>query len=119
MGVIFIAIGIIGFAVPDLMGMHLTVGHNLIHLVSGALALYFGLKETPSAVRTFCVVFGIIYALLGVIGFAVGGVDGALTVIPNQLVWGPADHVIHLILGAIFLIGGFYKKPMLTRPTTP
>jgi hypothetical protein len=119
LGVLFIVMGLVGFAAPGLMGMHLTVAHNLIHLVSGALALYFGWKATLAAARSFCTVFGAIYALLGVIGFAVGGAEGMLTLIPNQLMLGTMDHVIHLILGAVFLVAGLYKKPVLAGPPVP
>ena len=46
LGIVFLLVGLLGFAAPNLMGMHLSTTHNLIHLVSGALALYFGLKGT-------------------------------------------------------------------------
>jgi uncharacterized membrane protein HdeD (DUF308 family) len=109
LGLLLIIVGLLGFAAPTLMGMHLTLAHNLIHLVSGALALYFGLKGTAAAARSFCIVFGAIYALLGIAGFAAGGPDRMLTLIPDQLVLGMMDHIIHLILGAVFLVSGLYK----------
>jgi uncharacterized membrane protein HdeD (DUF308 family) len=116
LGVLFLIIGLLGFAAPGLMGMHLSVAHNVIHLVSGALALYFGLKATPSAARRFCLVFGAVYGLLGLVGLAAGGSDRMLTVIPNQLMLGMADHIIHLILGAVFLFAGLYRRPMMAEP---
>jgi uncharacterized protein DUF4383 len=116
LGAIFIIAGLIGFAAPGLMGMHLSVVHNLIHLVSGALALYFGLKSSPEAARIFCTVFGVVYALLGVIGLAASGTDRMLTLVPGQLVLGTVDHIVHLILGAVFLFAGLYKKPVLAGP---
>jgi hypothetical protein len=107
-GVVFIVVGLAGFAIPDLLGTHLSLVHNVIHLVSGAAALYFGLKGTEAAARTFCRVFGVVYLLLGVVGFALGsGADRVFTVIPDQLVLGTMDHVIHILLGAVFLVGGF------------
>ena len=116
LGVLFIIAGLIGFAAPDLMAMHLTPAHNLIHLLSGALALYFGFKATPAAARKFCIVFGAVYALLGVAGFLAGGTDRMLTLIPNELMFGPADHIIHLILGASFLFAGLYKRAVEAGP---
>ena len=116
LGVVFIIAGLIGFAAPGLMGMHLSVVHTLIHLVSGALALYFGLKTTPAAARTFCTVFGVVYGLLGLVGLVASGSDRMLTLIPGQLVLGTVDHVVHLILGAVFLFAGLYKKPVLAGP---
>src|SRR5947207_2682090 len=43
LGVLFLAVGLLGFAAPGLMGMHLSVAHNVVHLVSGAVALFFRL----------------------------------------------------------------------------
>jgi len=105
-----ILVGLLGFATPTLFGMHLGVVHNVIHLVSGCLTLYFGLKGTVSGARTFSIVFGSIYGLLGLIGFMVGGAHGMWSVIPNQLMFGVVDHVIHLILGAVFLVAGLAKS---------
>ena len=108
LGVVFILVGLAGFATPNLLGIHMTLIHNVIHLVSGAIALYLGLKGTESAARTFCRVFGIVYLLLGVVGFLLGqGDDRMFTVIPGQLELGTMDHVVHILLGAVFLVGGF------------
>jgi hypothetical protein len=97
------------------MGMHLTLAHNLVHLVSGALALYFGLKGTPIAASAFCIWFGAIYGLLGLVGFMIGTApDKMFTIIPDQLMFGRMDHIVHLVLGAAFLVAGLYKKPGLT-----
>ena len=107
-GIVFIVVGLVGFAIPDLLGTHLSLAHNVIHLVSGAAALYLGLKGTEAAARTFCRVFGAVYLLLGVVGFLLGtGDDRLFTVIPGQLELGTMDHVIHVLLGAVFLVGGF------------
>ena len=114
LGAVFIVVGLIGFAVPTVMGMHLSVAHNIVHLVSGALALYFGLKGNLAGARTFCILFGAVYGLLGLVGFVAGtGSDRMFTVIPDRLMLGTMDHAIHLVLGAVFLIAGLYKKPMI------
>jgi len=106
-GVVFIIVGIAGFLLPGLLGAHLSTIHNVIHLVSGAIALYLGLKGTEGAARTFCRVFGIVYLLLGVAGFFLGtGDDKMWTVLPG-LMLGTVDHIIHVALGAVFLVGGF------------
>ena len=111
LGVVFLLVGLLGFAMPGLLGAHLTLAHNIVHLVSGALALWLGLKGTPSGAKTFCIVFGLVYLLLGICGFLLGtGADKMLTVLPDQLMFGTMDHIIHLALGVIFLIGGFTTK---------
>ena len=43
-GLSLIVFGLIGLCDPSRIGMQPSVVHNLVHLVSGAAALYFGLK---------------------------------------------------------------------------
>ena len=43
-GLFLIVAGLIGLLAPALVGMHPSVAHNLVHLVSGVLALYLGLR---------------------------------------------------------------------------
>ena len=91
--------------------MHLSVAHNIVHLISGALALYFALTGTLRAVRSFCLIFGIVYGLLGVLGLVAGtGAERILTVIPGQLILGKMDHIVHVLLGAVFLLSGITDK---------
>jgi hypothetical protein len=116
LGIGFILVGIVGFVAPGLLGMHLSLAHNLIHLVSGALALYFGLAGTLGAARTFCLVFGAVYLLLGLAGIVAGdGEARLLTVLPGQLTLGMSDHLVHVLLGALFLIGGFTTRAVVSR----
>lgn len=125
LGAAFILVGLIGFIAPGLLGMHLSLAHNLVHIISGAAALYFGLAGTLSGARAFCLAFGAVYLLLGVAGFllggagqhTVGGVPGAhgtdsrlLAVIPGSLELATMDHIVHILLGLVFLIGGLLTK---------
>ena len=111
LGVLFLLVGLVGFAMPGLLGAHLTPAHNVVHLVSGAISLWLGLKGTPSGAKTFCLVFGLVYLLLGICGFLLGsGDDKMLTILPDQLMFGTMDHIIHVALGVIFLIGGLTTK---------
>ena len=111
LGVVFLLVGLAGFAMPGALGMHLSPAHNVVHLVSGAIALYLGLKGAESAARTFCWVFGAVYLLLGLAGFLAGaGPDRTLTLAPGTLEFGTMDHVVHVLLGAIFLVGGFLNR---------
>ena len=115
LGVVFLLVGVLGFVAPTLLGAHLSLAHNIIHLVSGAISLWLGLKGTPAGARTFCLVFGVVYLLLGIVGFAMGTGDERLfTVIPDQLVLGTMDHIIHIALGVIYLIGGLMTKAAAT-----
>jgi Domain of unknown function (DUF4383) len=120
LGVIFIIVGIAGFVAPTLLGAHLSMVHNLVHIVSGAIALYFGFAGSASGARGFCIIFGIVYLLLGICGFVLGhpgistmpgmaemGQDPRLwPVLRGTLELGQRDHIIHILLGVIFLAGG-------------
>ena len=129
LGVVFLLVGLIGFAKPDLLGAHLSLLHNIVHIASGAIALYLGFAGTLAAARLFCIVFGIVYLLLAILGFALGG-PGTSTmagmagmgsdpnlwkVITGQLELGRMDHIIHILLAVLFLIGGFLTKAEVRR----
>jgi len=115
LGVIFIVVGIAGFFSPHLLGAHLGKAHNAVHLVSGAVSLYFGIKGSLSAAKQFCIVFGVVYGLLGVVGYFVGSGPEHVLELP-YLMLGTRDHIIHIVLGVIFLIGGFGTKSGSAAP---
>ena len=109
LGVVFLLVGVLGFAKPDLLGAHLMPVHNIVHCVSGIIALYFGFAGTLSGAKAFCLVFGVVYLALGILGLAMGtGTDRMLMLGPLHL--GQADHGIHILLGVIFLAGGLFTK---------
>jgi hypothetical protein len=43
-GLLLVVAGLIGLVAPGLIGMQPSAAHNIVHILSGALALYFGLK---------------------------------------------------------------------------
>ena len=122
LGVGFLLVGVVGFLAPSLLGMHLSVAHSVVHLVTGAVSLWLGLKGSVSAARTFCLVFGLVYLLLGVAGFAAGAdmapsasVPGPhdsklLKIVPGVLEFGTMDHGVHILLGAVYLVGGLAAR---------
>lgn len=109
LGVVFLLVGVVGFASPTLLGAHLTPPHNVVHILSGVVALYFGFAGSLSGAKAFCLVFGVVYLALGVLGLALGHPpDRTWMVGPLHL--GTADHGIHCLLGIIFLAGGLFTK---------
>jgi hypothetical protein len=127
-GIVFLLVGIAGFVMPTLLNAHLSLAHNLVHIISGVIALYFGVAGTLAGARMFSLIFGIVYGLLGIAGFLLGKA-GNLTipgmeamadsnlfqVIPGVLELGMMDHVIHILIGVLFLIGALATK---AEPTT-
>jgi hypothetical protein len=105
--VAFVLAGLAGFAMPHLLGFHLTTIHNVVHLATGAVALYLGFAGSAGAVRTFCIVFGAVYLALGVLGFVAPEV--VATIIGHPLVDKgelTPDNVFHVVAGAVFLLAG-------------
>lgn len=109
LGVVFLLLGVIGFFNQDLLGAHLNPAHNVVHLVSGALALYFGFAGSLSGARIFSLVFGVVYLGLGVLGLGMGSGPDRLWIL-GPLNLGQADHGIHILLGVVFLAGGLFTK---------
>ncbi|HEU4762651.1 MAG TPA: DUF4383 domain-containing protein, partial [Gemmatimonadales bacterium] len=72
LGVVFLLVGVAGFAAPELLGAHLSPVHNVVHILSGVVALYFGFAGTLSGAKAFCLVFGIVYLALGILGLVLG-----------------------------------------------
>jgi uncharacterized membrane protein HdeD (DUF308 family) len=121
LGIVLVVMGILGFVAPNLLGMHLSVPHNIFHLVTGALAIYFGFGRTLHATRTFNLIFGVLYLLLGILGFVAPMVVADL--LRMQDAPGPVgsiapDNLINLLLGAVFLVGRFVRSPHTTPITT-
>jgi hypothetical protein len=109
LGVVFLLVGVAGFAAPTLLGAHLTPPHNVVHIVSGVIALYFGFAGSLSGAKAFCLVFGIVYLALGVLGWAMGTPPDRMWMV-GPLHFGTADHAIHILLGVLFLAGGLFTK---------
>src|SRR5690348_18389020 len=76
-GIVFLAIGILGF-VPGitkdemLLGIfHVNAAHSIVHIVSGAIFLFASMSGAGAA-RLWFQVFGAIYAIVAVLGFMNG-----------------------------------------------
>jgi hypothetical protein len=130
LGVGFLLVGLAGFAAPTLFGAHLSVAHNLVHLVTGAVSLWFGTRGTLAGARAFALAFGAVYVLLGVAGFVFGTTTGVsfqsttsetnlLRVIPGVLELGTSDHVIHILLGGVYLVAALATHPVSTPGAPP
>ena len=109
-GVVLLLVGIVGFLNDHLLGMHLTGIHNVVHLLTAVIALYFGFAGSASAARTFCLVFGVIYLLLGVLGFIKPELVASV-IQAHETVGLTPDNAVHILLGAVFLVVGLLRSP--------
>jgi hypothetical protein len=109
-GLGLLAVGLAGFASPTMFGLHLTTIHDIVHLLTGLIALYVGFAATPTAARVFCRLFGGGYLLLGLAGIVapgvVAGILGHAPVSAGELA---PDNAVHALLGAALLVSS--KRP--------
>lgn len=115
--IVFLAVGILGF-VPGITSNGHLLGifevdtlHNIIHLVSGLVFLYAAM--TPAKAGLVYKVFGVVYALVAVIGLIQG--DTVLGLINTNM----ADHLLHVVLAVLILYVGFgMKEKSMPAPAT-
>ena len=106
-GIVFLIIGIVGLITDttsgSLLGFQVDLVHNLVHLVTGIVALA---ADFGGWARRFNQVFGIIYLLVGIAGlfpalYFGGKLLGIMAV-------NGADNVLHLVVGLIAAAVGFF-----------
>ena len=110
-GLVFLVVGILGFVpacTTDMNGMPMLLGifhvnhfHNYVHLASGIVFLLCGMAGAGPS-RTFFKIFGLVYALVAILGFMnpPGPLFGMMS---NN----PADTWLHVVLAAAMLFLGF------------
>jgi len=69
-GAILVVVGLVGFFRHEMFNLTFPPAHNVFHLVSGAIALWAGLGNNADGVRRFSLIFGAIYTLVAIAGFA-------------------------------------------------
>lgn len=115
-GYTFLVIGILGFipgitADGHLFGLFQVDGaHNVIHLLSGAIALYAGYTSTRLS-RLYFQVFGVVYAIIALLGFFYGDRELLGFVAHNR-----ADIWLHIFIAIVALYAGFgmrEREPVL------
>jgi hypothetical protein len=106
-GVVFLLVGALGFVpgvAPNehLLGIfHVNAAHNVVHLLTGAVALACGLTSAYAS-QLFFRIFGVVYGLVAVLGFVMGD-QPLLGIISNNR----ADAWLHTGIAALSLFLGF------------
>lgn len=106
LGVILLLVGILGYVLNPAGGLLLGIfavngPHNVIHVVTGLLAItaaYMGWA------RLFCQAFGIVYLLVGLLGFVATDSQGMLLGLVSVNM---AANLLHLAIGAATAYVGF------------
>jgi hypothetical protein len=118
-GIVFLVIGILGFVpgittdtgggMPMLLGIfHVNPAHDVVHIISGIIFLIAAMAG-PGPSRTWFKIFGVIYAIVAIWGFAVGNAN-TLWVVSNNV----ADTWLHVVLAVVMLIIGFGTREAAT-----
>lgn len=110
-GLVFIAVGLLGFIENPIVGdgedviFHADTVHNMVHIVSGIFFFVFAMAGYKAA-RNFIVLFGILYLLIGILGMLQIG-DKGMTEVLGFLHVNPADNFLHIGLGILITLLGF------------
>lgn len=108
-GVVLVLVGVLGFIpalTPDgkLLGLfQVDLLHNIVHLATGAAALYLAMTMGEKGAVLFGKVFGVVYALVTVLGLLTGNALGLPGIIPVNM----ADNLLHVALTAVFVYLGY------------
>jgi len=117
-GIALIAAGLLGFvpnnpiasADPGAL-FRVNALHNVIHLVTGALALYIGLRTTGATLANGLIGYGALYAVVAVLLIVDPSFFGLFSDAPANTL----DHVLHAALAIVSLGLGFMLR---STPTT-
>lgn len=113
-GIIFLFVGFMGFVPNPIISeshdavFHADAVHSMVHIVSGLLFLIVGWTK-PDFAATFCKIFGVVYFLLGVMGFMSIGSEG-MTELLGFLHVNGSDNYLHLALGIVIFAAGMLPK---------
>lgn len=113
LGVVLLAVGVLGF-VPGITSNGKLLGifevnavHNIIHVLSGIAAILGSKSEAYASL--YFKVFGVVYALVTVVGFISG------TTVLGLFDVNLADNLLHVLIAGSALYLGFGVKPDASR----
>jgi hypothetical protein len=103
LGVVLILVGIVGLILGDKVWLgilNVDIVEDLVHLATGGLLAYVGFSGMDlSAARSVVLALGVIYLLVGILGFVVPTMFG---LIPDG--YTIFDDLLHLALGVLGLV---------------
>lgn len=110
-GIIYLSVGIVGFALAPNGGLLLGIFevsafHHVFHVGIGALGIVAGWKKIG---RLYCRLVGGVLLFLGVLGFVVPMLIGALLAFPTANLL--TDNMLHLVTGTILGYFGLVAPP--------
>lgn len=103
LGAVLLVVGLLGYAMDSpLLGLFgVTVVHNWVHILSGVVLLGAGFAADGMYAKWTNIVFGVVYLLVAVLGFA------NVQFVWDLLALNMEDNVLHLVIGAASVGVGF------------
>ena len=83
------------------MWFQVNSAHNWVHIISGIIGLLAGLTAAGAYAGTYNKVFGIVYLLVGILGFF------SIDFLMELLMLNTADNWLHLVIGVVTAWVGF------------
>ncbi len=103
-GTVFVLLGLLAFVDNGIVGsagfFTTDFNHDLIHLLTGLVFLFVGLKKPESASKALRI-FSIIYIIVAVLGFVLVPQGGSLF---GLMLLTASDHILHLVLGVVIYV---------------
>ncbi|MDQ3855318.1 MAG: DUF4383 domain-containing protein [Chloroflexota bacterium] len=113
-GVVLLVLGVIGLFVGDrFLSLNSSLIEDIVHIAAGAIAAYAGFVARDDAPAImYARVFGVVYLLLGILGFIAPRLFGLF---PAGNPLRVQDHIVHILLGLVGLAAGFMSQRRTAR----
>ena len=102
LGVVLVLVGVVGLVLGDKVWLgilNIDIVEDIVHLATGGLLAYVGFSGMDlSAARSVVLALGVVYLLVGILGFFVPTMFG---LIPDG--YTVFDNLLHLALGGLSL----------------
>jgi hypothetical protein len=116
-GVVLLLVGVVGLVLGNVVWLgilNVDIVEDIVHLITGGLLAYVGFGRVDQTLtRTVVGVLGIIYLVVGVLGFVVPMVFG---LIPHGYTL--FDNLLHLALGVLSIVLVWFVGGERTARTT-
>ncbi len=106
-GIVVLIVGVLGLVLGDdrrLIVFNIDLVEDIVHLITGGLMAYVGFAGRDSgAIRTVVGGIGVVYLLVGILGFIAPNLFGLL---PHG--YNIADNLLHLVLGVLGIVVAWF-----------
>ncbi len=115
-GVVLLLVGVVGLVLGNVVWLgilNVDIVEDIVHLITGGLLAYVGFGRVDQALtRTVVGVLGVIYLVVGVLGFVVPMIFGLI-----PLGYTLFDNLLHLALGIVSIVLAWFVGGETTART--